>query len=73
MRSIWGVAAMNACQWASMRPGISTRPFAATTRTPTFVSTVIGVTDMRSMVLPRTSTLEGAESAALLPSKMRTF
>jgi hypothetical protein len=24
-------------------------------------------------MLPRTSTLEGADSAALLPSKMRTF
>ena len=31
MRSIWGVDAMNACQCASMRPGISTRPFAAMT------------------------------------------
>ena len=64
---------MNACQCASMRPGISTRPFAAMTRTLAFVSTVIGFTDIRSMVLPLTSTLEGAESVALLPSKMRTF
>ena len=43
MRSGCGVAAMNACQCASMRPGISTRPFAAITRTSAFVSTVIGL------------------------------
>ena len=64
---------MNACQCASMRPGISTRPFAAMTRTLAFGSTAIGLAEMRSMALPLTITLEGAESAALLPSKMRTF
>ena len=31
-----------------------------------FASTVIGLADMRSMVLPLTSTLEGAESADAL-------
>ena len=36
-------------------------------------STAIGCVEMRSIMLPRTSTLEGAESAAPLPSKMRTF
>src|SRR5580704_3646020 len=64
---------MNACQWASMRPGMSTRPLAAITRTLAFASIVIGPAEMRAMVLPRTRTLEGAESVALLPSKMRTF
>jgi hypothetical protein len=50
-----------------MRPGISTRPFAAMMRTLAFASTAIGLADMRSMVLPLTSTSEGTESAALLP------
>ena len=71
--SIWGVAAMNACQCASMRPGISTRPPPATTRVPALVSSEMGSTEMRAMVLPLTSTFEGADSAALRPSKMRTF
>ncbi len=72
MRTIWDVAAMNACQCASMRPGISTRPFPSIVRAsePTFA---IGVVDMRSMVWPFTRTFEGADRAALLPSKMRTF
>ena len=34
-------------------------------------STTIGLADMRSMVPPLTSTLEGAESTPLLPSKTR--
>ena len=67
------VAAINECQCASIRPGISTRPFPAMTRTSALASTVIGLAEMRSMVLPLTRTLEGADSAALLPSKMRTF
>ena len=67
------VAAMNECQCASIRPGISTRPPAAITRMSAFASTAIGVTDMRSMMLPLTRTLEGADNAALLPSKIRTF
>ena len=58
MRACKGIAAMNACQCASMRPGISTRPSAAMTRTLVFVPTPIGLADMRSMVLPLTSTLE---------------
>ena len=64
---------MNECQCASMRPGINTRPAAATTRTSALPSTVIGLVDMRSMMLPLTSTLEGADRTELLPSKMRTF
>jgi hypothetical protein len=54
-----------------MRPGISTRPFAAMTPTSAFLSTVIGLTDIRSIVLPLTSKLDGAESAAFLPLNMR--
>ena len=37
-----------------------------------FASIVIGLAEMRSMILPLISTSEGAESAALLPSKIRT-
>src|SRR5271156_1217897 len=33
----------------------------------------MGVVEMRSMMLPLTSTLDGAESAPPLPSKIRTF
>ena len=72
-RAICGVAAMNACQCASIRPGISTRPSAAMTRTSAALSTAIGSAAMRSIVLPLTNTLEGAERAAPLPSKIRTF
>ena len=71
-RSGMGVAAMKACQCASMRPGISTRPSAAMTSTSSFASTVMGLEEMRSIVLPLTRTCDGAESAGLLPSKMRT-
>jgi hypothetical protein len=59
---------MNACQCASMRPGMSTRPFAAITRTLAPASTVIGPAEMRAMALPRTRTLHGGESASLLPN-----
>ena len=58
---------------ATMRPGIGTRPSAAMTRTLVFVSRVIGLADMGLMVLPPTSKLEGVDSAALLPSKIRAF
>ena len=51
---------MNACQWASMRPGISTRPPPAMTRTSASAST--RAREMRSMMLPLTSTFEGADS-----------
>src|ERR1700678_2929467 len=36
-------------------------------------SAAIGSVEMRSTMLPLTSTLDGAESEAPLPSKMRTF
>ena len=64
---------MNICQCASIRPGISTRPFASITRTSAPASVAVGLADIRSMMLLLTSTLEGADSAAFLPSKMRTF
>ena len=60
-----------ACQWLSIRPGISVRPPPAITVAP--ASAAIGAVEMRSMTLPRTSTLEGADSALLLPSNTRTF
>ena len=53
---------MNECQCASMRPGIKTRPFPAMTWTFAFASTVIGLADIRSIVLPLINTLEGADS-----------
>ena len=60
-----------ACQWASISPGISVRPLPAITVTPG--SAAIGSVEMRSMILPLISTLDGVESEASLPSKMRTF
>jgi hypothetical protein len=36
-------------------------------------STAMGCAEILSILLPRARTLEGAESAAFLPSKMRTF
>src|SRR5215472_3693021 len=60
-----------ACQCTSMRPGINVRPPPSITRVP--ASTAIGLVEMRSMLLPRTSTLEDPESVELFPSKMRTF
>src|SRR6516164_703004 len=60
-----------ACQCTSMRPGINVRPPPSITRAP--ASTVIGLVEMRSILLPRTSTLEDVESVELFPSKMRTF
>ena len=62
---------MKTCQCASMSPGISTRPSALITFTSEL--TVMGLAEIRSMMLPRTSTLEAVESVALLPSKIRTF
>ena len=37
------------------------------------LSVGIGWVEIFSILLPRTSKLDGAESAALMPSKMRTF
>src|ERR1700692_1968993 len=41
--------------------------------TVTAGSAAMGSVEMRSMMLPLTSTLDGAESEEPLPSKMRTF
>src|SRR5215470_3768217 len=62
-----------ACQCASISPGISVRPLPLTITVLTLRSTGMGEGDMRSILLPRTSTFDGAESVVLLPSKMRTF
>ena len=47
------------------------RPPPAMTVAP--ASPDIGLVEIRAIVLPRTSTCDGAESVAVLPSKMRTF
>src|SRR5215510_14448135 len=60
-----------ACQWTSISPGISVRPFPAIM--VTLGSAAIGSVEMRSMILPLTRTLDGADSEAPFPSKMRTF
>lgn len=73
MRTIWGVAAMKACQWASMSPGISTLPRPSITVTFGIVLASMGAVETRSMMFPLTNTLEGGESAAFLPSKTRTL
>jgi hypothetical protein len=64
---------MIACQWASIRPGISTRPPPLTTVALPVTAASMGDVEMRSMVLPLTSTLEEGESTRLLPSKTRTL
>src|SRR5262249_52484765 len=54
-----------------MRPGISVRPPPSMARVS--VSVAIGVDEIRSILLPRTSTFEAPESWPPLPLKMRTF
>ncbi len=66
-----GVAAMKACQCASISPGISTRPPPSITATCP-ASTSIGSTEIRSIRLPITSTSEAGLSVGLVPSKTRT-
>src|SRR6185295_16649837 len=58
-----------ACQCASISPGISTRPPPLTT----CASAVIAAAEILSILLLRTRTLDGGESAPFFPSKMRTF
>ena len=57
----------------SLRPGISTRPPPATTWVSARRSVGIGLVEIFSMMLPRTRTLDGAESEGRVPSNMRTF
>src|SRR6516164_9024041 len=71
MRSAGVPRIVIACQCTSMRPGINVRPPPSITRVP--APTVIGLVETRSILLPRTSTLEDGESVELFPSKMRTF
>src|SRR5690242_13698326 len=52
-----------------MRPGISTRPPPLIT----CASAVIAAVEIFSILLLRTRTLDGADSAPFFPSKMRTF
>src|SRR5260370_23373571 len=73
MRSIWGADAMNVCQCASIRPGISTRPPPLTTVTFLIALASMGEGETRSIMLPLTSTLEERDSVPLLPSKTRTL
>src|SRR5215510_12972879 len=62
-----------ACQCISLRPGIRVRPPPSMMRVSALRSTAIGSREMRSMILPRINTLDGADSAGDLPSKMRTL
>ena len=68
-----GTVATIMCTWASISPGISVRPSPAirVTSLPAVIS--IGVVEMVVMVLPVTSTLDGADNRSDLPSKIRTF
>ena len=50
----------NACQWASISPGISVRPPPAMRVAP---SAAMGSGEMAAIALPWTSTLDGSESA----------
>ena len=59
------------CQWASMSPGIRVRPLPA--MTVTAGPAAIGAEEMRSIRLPRTSTLARPDSPVPLPSNTRTF
>ena len=61
-----------ACQCTSIKPGISVLPRPLIVVTPALSSIAIGPVEILSILLPRTSTLAGAESEPLLPSNMRT-
>lgn len=65
-----GMAAMIACQCASIIPGISTRPWQSTTAASATVSPA-GTSD--SMRLPETSTPDPSRSLAERPSKIRAL
>lgn len=68
-----GAAAVVRCTCASIRPGIRVRPPPSMVRVSARRSTGIGLVDILSILLPRTSTLDGADSVSPVPSKMRTF
>jgi len=64
-------AAIMLCQWASIRPGMRTRP-----RPSMRVTSACGADSrgalMRSIVWPRTRTSDGPLSTVLVPSSTRT-
>ena len=66
-----GDAAIMACQWASMSPGISTRPPQSTIRTLASSAPSAGPTAL--MILPLTTTLRPLRNAFDLPSNTRTL
>src|SRR3979490_1442675 len=71
---IAGVARISmACQCTSLRPGISVRPPPSMMRVSAWRSVAMDCAEIVSILLPRTRTLEGADSVVFLPSKMRTF
>lgn len=66
-------ATIIACQWASMSPGINTRPSPAMTVTGNFGSIVMSAVDTIVMTLPMTSTFDAGLRVSFLPSNTRTF
>src|SRR5690242_9596109 len=62
-----------ACQCASIKPGISTRPPPAMIWVSARRSVGIESVEIFSMMLPLIRTLDGAESEACVPSNSRTF
>lgn len=67
--SFSGIAAIMECQCASIRPGISVRP-------PPSITVAVedaAASPIAAMLLPLTSTLDGAVNRAVLPSKTRTL
>src|SRR5262249_46079527 len=67
------VRTMAACQCASLRPGISTRPPPAMIWVSARRSVGIGPAEILSMMLPLIRTLDGADSVGCVPSNIRTF
>src|SRR5262245_37249855 len=61
------------CQCMSIKPGISVRPPPATTFVLARRSIRIGVSEIFSIVLPRTRTFMVTLNVSLVPSKIRTF
>ena len=59
--------------WASIRPGISVRPPPWIRVTDVPAGGAIGPLPMAWMMLPTTSTLDGADSRSDVPSNTRTF
>src|SRR5215813_6256779 len=71
--SFSGVVANMACQCASISPGINVRPPPSIRVVSARRSVGIGLSEIFSITLPRTSTFEGAESLPDFPSKIRTL